>query len=250
MLISTVSTMDQQQLAAAAACAQSALIIMILMDFDSEFQEKGERKMNNDASENYQEESEIFGLKEGDEPQKEKKIKPIKAINELKFSESVSKMPTNVRKPKDEERDFNNQIIENERAQKISDFLSPGFKSNIFACFGDPIGCLLTCCFPCIPSAVNRANLDEREVAWTDYLPCLCPNAYQTRQSIRAKYRMEVSPWNDCLAMMFCGLCVINQNTREIAERSDHPPVYARMPGKSFRDLSQALRRVSLTETR
>ena len=120
---------------------------------------------------------------------------------------------------------------DNENAQKANDAMSPGFNTNIFGCFEDIVGCALACCLPCIPAAANRANVEEREVQWADFL--CCPNEYQTRQSMRNKYDMEVAPWNDCLTNWCCGACTIHQNAREIANRSGKEPVYMQLPASN-----------------
>ena len=127
-----------------------------------------------------------------------------------------------------EKKSTNDKIVENENAAKANDALSPGFNTNIFGCFEDIVGCALACCLPCIPAAANRANVEEREVQWADFV--CCPNEYQTRQTMRNKYGMEVAPWNDCVANWCCGACTVHQNTREIANRSGKNAEYIKLP--------------------
>ena len=130
--------------------------------------------------------------------------------------------------PEAEKKSTNDKIVENENAAKANDALSPGFNTNIFGCFEDIVGCALACCLPCIPAAANRANVEERDVQWADFI--CCPNNYQTRQTMRNKYGMEVAPWNDCVGDWCCGACSLHQNTREIANRTGKAAEYIKLP--------------------
>ena len=130
--------------------------------------------------------------------------------------------------PETEKKSTNDKIVENENAAKANDALSPGFNTNIFGCFEDIVGCALACCLPCIPAAANRANVEERDVQWADFM--CCPNEYQTRQTMRNKYGMEIAPWNDCMATWCCRCCVVHQDTREIAERNGKAAEYIKLP--------------------
>ena len=81
-------------------------------------------------------------------------------------------------------------IHSNQYAQQAGAFFSPDYQSPFFDCLTDPTGCLLVCCCPCVPMAALKSGLDSRQQTFVDL--CCCPNPYQMRQTIRAKYGIPV----------------------------------------------------------
>eukprot|EP00698_Gefionella_okellyi_P007521 TRINITY_DN1844_c0_g1_i2.p1 TRINITY_DN1844_c0_g1~~TRINITY_DN1844_c0_g1_i2.p1 ORF type:complete len:110 (+),score=14.13 TRINITY_DN1844_c0_g1_i2:371-700(+) len=95
-----------------------------------------------------------------------------------------------------------------------------GFTVSLLGCCGDCNSCLMTCLCPCMQVAKNKAMVDNRECTICDYC-CAAPNLeYFTRQQIRARFNLEFSTCADCLAMIYCGACVICQDSREIKLRN------------------------------
>ena len=118
----------------------------------------------------------------------------------------------------------NAALTTNEFAQKAGGFLSPSYQEPFFGCFSDPLGCALSCCCPCVVLATLRANLDGRRVTLVDYV--CCPNPYQNRQSLRAKFAVPTAPFNDCAAVVCCPFCAMHQDIREMGRREGKPPQF------------------------
>lgn len=96
-------------------------------------------------------------------------------------------------------------LANNEQAKQLNGALSPGYDESLFGCFSDLPGCAVSCCFPCIPSAIMKSAMDDRPCTFLD---CLCPmNLYQFRQSMRAKYSMGYSTVTDLVTVLCCGCC-------------------------------------------
>jgi len=117
-----------------------------------------------------------------------------------------------------------NGNVGGENGAKAHEFLSPGYQEPLFGCFGDPTGCALACCCPCIVAGSTKALLDERPCSVLDAL-CMA-GAYQNRQSLRAKYKLGFYPLKDCLTACCCGACMLHQEARELAKRSGREVVW------------------------
>ena len=64
------------------------------------------------------------------------------------------------------------------------DPLSPGYNANmgLFSFMDTPVGCAMSCCLPCIPSANMVSHQQERH---TTILDLICVNPYANRQHTR-----------------------------------------------------------------
>jgi len=123
------------------------------------------------------------------------------------------------------------KLQSNEGANKLNAYLSQGYNTHLCGCLDDVTGCLLSFCCPCIVAAAIKAQLDERPCTVFD---CICgTGGYQIRQTIRSKYKIPYAPLNDCLAYWCCGPCALNQEVRELANRSGQPPRFYMEPDKN-----------------
>lgn len=122
----------------------------------------------------------------------------------------------------------NAAVTENKQLNAAGSALSPGFNTPFFGCFGNIVGCFLSCCCCCLPEAATRTALDGRDIHAMDIL--CCPNAYVTRQGIRAKYGIDPAPVPDCIASCLCGSCVVYQNATELGNRSGKDSVFYKLP--------------------
>ena len=106
----------------------------------------------------------------------------------------------------------------------MDEALSHGYTESLLGCMADPSGFALACCCPCVPSAVLRTSLDERELHVTDFI---CgASGYANRQSMRKKFNMPRAPGHDCAAFLCCGPCAISQDIREYAKHTGKAAAY------------------------
>eukprot|EP00123_Amoebidium_parasiticum_P021912 comp7601_c0_seq1/m.3250 comp7601_c0_seq1/g.3250 ORF comp7601_c0_seq1/g.3250 comp7601_c0_seq1/m.3250 type:complete len:192 (-) comp7601_c0_seq1:592-1167(-) len=122
----------------------------------------------------------------------------------------------------------NDALTRNKTVADASSALAPGMTTSLFGCLEDVAGALLSCCLPCVPAAVTRTQIEDRECTVFD---CLCtPNPYQTRQIMRQKYNVPFSEAQDCFAYTCCSCCFVSQNVREYAALSGKEPLYFANP--------------------
>eukprot|EP01095_Lingulamoeba_sp_RSL-Kostka_P017477 TRINITY_DN908_c1_g1_i1.p1 TRINITY_DN908_c1_g1~~TRINITY_DN908_c1_g1_i1.p1 ORF type:complete len:138 (-),score=26.23 TRINITY_DN908_c1_g1_i1:206-619(-) len=108
-------------------------------------------------------------------------------------------------------------------SHRIRSAVGVDWVSGMFDCFSDAPTCMLTCLFPWITIAANKAQVQDREFSGIDFLCTLCSNpcsaVYFTRQGIREKYNMEEDTVGDCFASSLCMYCSTCQHHRELKNR-------------------------------
>mmetsp|Transcript_9221 Transcript_9221/g.18473 ORF Transcript_9221/g.18473 Transcript_9221/m.18473 type:complete len:119 (-) Transcript_9221:8-364(-) len=102
-----------------------------------------------------------------------------------------------------------------------------GWSSGLFDIGGDISNAVVSCFFPWITIAQNRAALQEREPSAAD-LCCSClsnpfADVYSNRQQIRAMYDIPEDVHGDCISVICCLWCMASQHHREIETRQKNP---------------------------
>lgn len=90
--------------------------------------------------------------------------------------------------------------------------------------------CLPSLCCPWFQSALNQAEVHDRDGSVADVCMnahhySLVSNTYHTRQAIRHKFEIPEEPVKDCLTAAFCLPCAMAQNTRELDVRRSRDAV-------------------------
>lgn len=87
--------------------------------------------------------------------------------------------------------------------------------------------CLPSFLFPGIQTALNQAEIEDRDVSPADvcvnlYYPMVVTNVYRDRQAIRTQFGFPHEPCEDLLCSLCCTPCAVAQNSREIEARLPH----------------------------
>ncbi|XP_070556398.1 uncharacterized protein [Ptychodera flava] len=89
----------------------------------------------------------------------------------------------------------------------------------LFGCFGDCGLCILTYFLPCVVFGQNAKGVGD-----SCCMACLCffvpvgnlICALKTRGKVRARHDISGSCPGDCVTYLFCGLCAIVQEARQL----------------------------------
>lgn len=73
-------------------------------------------------------------------------------------------------------------ISSNASVQRANAAMSPGMETDLFGCFSDPLGFVMSLCCGCVVSGFTAASLDDRECTPCDILT----NNYQVRRASMA----------------------------------------------------------------
>jgi len=97
-----------------------------------------------------------------------------------------------------------------------------GWSTGLFHC--DVPSCLPSCCCPVFQSALNQAEVHDRDGHLADVCMNLSSqnvlsNTYYTRQALRHKYGLAEEPLQDCLTAVCCNPCANAQHMREMDMR-------------------------------
>ncbi|RHZ83117.1 hypothetical protein Glove_99g355 [Diversispora epigaea] len=102
--------------------------------------------------------------------------------------------------------------------------VSRPWKHGFCSCLGDCGTSLLTWCFPCITYGQNKTALNPDASCFCNALIYYCLMgcslcwipATSNRGEIRAKYNIEGSGLEDCMAHFCCTCCALVQEAREL----------------------------------
>jgi len=104
--------------------------------------------------------------------------------------------------------------------------MSAPWDTGLCDCFSDcKVLCVSWLCATC-QIAYQIAAVEEHECGCGDWIPvCLCGFCCQVkvRGLIRQKYNIEGSGCGDCCTSMFCILCAVSQQTRQLDMKGAKP---------------------------
>ncbi|CAG5929400.1 plac8 onzin related protein 4 isoform 1-T3 [Menidia menidia] len=104
----------------------------------------------------------------------------------------------------------------------VATTLSNEWTSGICDCFQDPLHCLFaTACFPCFACMTAREAGECLCLPLLDAFGCIPPMTTAIRVSIRQRYGIEGTIFNDVLHAFFCGPCSWCQISREMKNRKN-----------------------------
>eukprot|EP01108_Squamamoeba_japonica_P009585 TRINITY_DN9041_c0_g1_i1.p2 TRINITY_DN9041_c0_g1~~TRINITY_DN9041_c0_g1_i1.p2 ORF type:complete len:111 (+),score=37.68 TRINITY_DN9041_c0_g1_i1:125-457(+) len=98
--------------------------------------------------------------------------------------------------------------------------------TGIFDCLSDIKVCLLTWLCPVCQLAQQKATVEGHDCGLGDCIPVWCCAlccAVMVRGKIREKYGIDGSLVMDLLCTLFCGICSISQQTRQLDMKGDKP---------------------------
>ncbi len=99
------------------------------------------------------------------------------------------------------------------------------WSSSICDCCLEPGMCLTGTLCPCILYGKNVENLTNKSCCLNACCCCILPCSVflrtPYRRMIRNKWKLDSDPCNDCCVSLWCPLCALCQETREIRYRQD-----------------------------
>jgi len=101
-----------------------------------------------------------------------------------------------------------------------------GWDTGLCDCFSDCKVCIVTYFCGVCQIAYQKAAVEEHECGCGDFIPaCIFPFccAVSVRGKIREKYGIEGGCCGDFMTLLFCGLCALTQQTRQLQMKGAKP---------------------------
>ncbi len=109
------------------------------------------------------------------------------------------------------------------------------WSSSICDCCIEPGMCLTGTFCPCILFGKNVENLTNKSCCLNAFCCCILPCSLflraPYRRRIRNRWQLETDTCNDCCVSLWCPLCALCQETREIRYRQD---LESKRPNRQF----------------